>query len=90
MIKRLVKKVKRYYILISPISYRISPIKRCNHVSGYGNNGVSKDGRHFYTLNGNQGTVSVFKIKDDGSLDRLQVAAWTNYPFFGSHGLAVL
>jgi 6-phosphogluconolactonase len=54
------------------------------------NVGVSKDGRHFYTLNGNQGTVSVFKIKDDGSLDRLQVAAWTNYPFFGSHGLAVL
>ena len=27
------------------------------------NVGVSKDGRNFYTLNGNQGTVSVFNIK---------------------------
>ncbi|WP_407921244.1 lactonase family protein [Bacillus salipaludis] len=52
--------------------------------------GVSKDGRHFYTLNGNQGTVSVFKIQDDGSLARLQVAAWINFPYFGSQGLAVL
>lgn len=53
--------------------------------------GVSKDGRHFYTLNGNQGTVSVFNIQDDGSrLVRLQVSAWTNFPYFGSQGIAVL
>ncbi len=52
--------------------------------------GVSKDGRHFYTLNGNQGTISVFNIQDDGSLVRLQVAAWTDFPYFGSQGLAVL
>jgi len=52
--------------------------------------GVSRDGRHFYTLNGNQGTVSVFAIQGDGSLVRLQVAAWTQLPFFGSQGLAVL
>ncbi|MCQ6281615.1 beta-propeller fold lactonase family protein [Bacillus sp. EB600] len=52
--------------------------------------GVSKDGRHFYTLNGNQGTVSVFKIQDDGNLVRLQVATWTNIPYLGSQGLAVL
>ncbi|MEH7332296.1 beta-propeller fold lactonase family protein [Neobacillus drentensis] len=52
--------------------------------------GVSKDGRHFYTLNGNQGTVSVFTIQDDGVLVPLQVAAWTNIPYFGSQGLAVL
>ena len=51
--------------------------------------GVSKDGRHFYTLNGNQGTVSVFNILDDGSLVRLQVAAWTNIPYFGSQGLLI-
>jgi 6-phosphogluconolactonase len=51
---------------------------------------VSKDGRHFYTLNGNQGTVSVFNIQVDGSLVKLQVAAWTNSPYFGSQGLAVL
>lgn len=52
--------------------------------------GVSGDGRNFYTLNGNQGTVSVFYIKDDGSLVRLQVAAWTYFPYFGSQGLVVL
>jgi 6-phosphogluconolactonase (cycloisomerase 2 family) len=52
--------------------------------------GVSKDGRHFYTMNGNQGTVSVFNIQDDGILVRLQVAVWTNFPYFGSQGLAVL
>jgi 6-phosphogluconolactonase len=52
--------------------------------------GVSKDGLNFYTLNGNQGTVSVFNIKDDGSLVRMQVAAWTYFPYFGSQGLAVL
>jgi 6-phosphogluconolactonase (cycloisomerase 2 family) len=52
--------------------------------------GVSKDGRYFYTLNGNQGTVSVFNIQDDGNLVSLQVASWTNFPYFGSQGLAVL
>jgi 6-phosphogluconolactonase len=51
---------------------------------------VSKDGRHFYTLNGNQGTVSVFNIQVDGSLVKLQVAAWTNSSYFGSQGVAVL
>lgn len=29
--------------------------------------GLSKDGQHFYTLNGNQGTVSVFTIHYFGS-----------------------
>jgi 6-phosphogluconolactonase (cycloisomerase 2 family) len=52
--------------------------------------GVSKDGRHFYTLNGNQGTVSVFSIQDDGNLVRLQVTAWTSFPYLGSQGLAIL
>jgi 6-phosphogluconolactonase len=51
---------------------------------------VSKDGRNLYTLNGNQGTVSVFNINDDGSLVRLQVAEWTKFPYFGSQGLSVL
>lgn len=52
--------------------------------------GVSKDGRNYYVLNGNQGTISVFNIQDDGSLVSLQVAASTHYPYFGSQGLAVL
>jgi len=36
--------------------------------------GVSQDGRNFYTLNGNQGTISVFHINNDGNLVRLQIA----------------
>jgi 6-phosphogluconolactonase len=52
--------------------------------------GVSKDGRNFYTLNGNQGTISVFYINTDGSLVRLQIAASTHFPYLGSQGLAVL
>lgn len=52
--------------------------------------GVSEDGRFLYALNGNQGTVSTFHIQDEGSLTLLQVAAWTQAPFFGSQGLAVL
>lgn len=51
---------------------------------------TSKDGRFCYVLNGNQGTISVFQIEDDGSLGHLQVAAWTKLPYFGSQGLAVL
>lgn len=51
---------------------------------------VSQDGRYLYTLNGNQGTISVFQINDDGSLAQLQVAASNNFQYFGSQGLAVL
>ncbi|MBP3962945.1 lactonase family protein [Paenibacillus lignilyticus] len=52
--------------------------------------GVSKDGRYFYVLNGNQGTISAFHIKDDGNLTIFQVAASSKAPYFGSQGLAVL
>jgi 6-phosphogluconolactonase len=52
--------------------------------------GVSKDGKYFYTLNGNQGTISVFNIHNDGSLVRSQIAAWTNIPYSGSQGLAII
>ncbi|MFC4777289.1 lactonase family protein [Paenibacillus sp. GCM10023252] len=51
--------------------------------------GVSEDGRNLYALNGNQGTISTFQIQGDGSLNILQVAAWTRTPYFGSQGLAV-
>ncbi|MFB5189940.1 lactonase family protein [Alicyclobacillus fastidiosus] len=53
--------------------------------------GMSKDGRNFYTFNGNQGTVSVFSIsQENGVLDRLQVAEWTKTRYFWGQGLAVL
>jgi 6-phosphogluconolactonase len=52
--------------------------------------GVSKDGRNFYTFNGNQGTVSVFGINEkNGVLVRQQVAEWTKSRYFGGQGLAV-
>ncbi len=50
--------------------------------------GISKDGRNFYALNGNQGSISVFLIDDDGRLDRLQVIQ--GLPELGAQGLAVL
>ncbi len=52
--------------------------------------GISKDGCNFYTLNGNQGTISVFYINTDGNLVRLQIAASTHFPYLGSQGLVVL
>jgi 6-phosphogluconolactonase (cycloisomerase 2 family) len=52
-------------------------------------NGVSQDGRNFYALNGNQGSISVFRIGRHGRLVRLQVLKNTGLPEFGAQGLAV-
>lgn len=51
--------------------------------------GVSRDGSNFYVLNGNQGSISVFKIGKDGHLIRVQVIRNTGLPELGSQGLAV-
>lgn len=51
--------------------------------------GVSCDGQFFYVLNGNQGTISAFVIKKDGSLVRLQVIKGKGLPTIGAQGLAV-
>ena len=52
-------------------------------------NGVSRDGRNFYALNGNQGSISVFRIDRQGRLIRLQVIKDTGLPELGAQGLAV-
>lgn len=52
--------------------------------------GVSKDGQNFYVLNGSQGTISVFRIQEDGSIALLQVMQDTGLPMMGSQGMAVL
>jgi len=52
-------------------------------------NGVSRDGRDFYALNGNQGSISVFRIGRNGRLIRLQVIKDTGLPEIGAQGLAV-
>lgn len=51
--------------------------------------GVSKDGRNFYVLNGNEGSISVFGIGTNGELIRLQVVEG-GLPTLGAQGLAVL
>jgi len=51
--------------------------------------GVSKDGRNFYVLNGNKGSISVFHINNNGRLIRLQVFKNTGLPRVGAQGLAV-
>lgn len=53
-------------------------------------NGVSRDGRNFYALNGNQGSISVFNIRRQGRLTRIQVLKNTGLPEVGAQGLAVL
>lgn len=53
-------------------------------------NGVSRDGRNFYALNGNQGSISVFNIGRNGRLNRIQVIKNTGLPEVGAQGLAVL
>jgi 6-phosphogluconolactonase (cycloisomerase 2 family) len=53
-------------------------------------NGVSRDGRNFYALNGNQGSISVFKIAYDGQLIRVQVIETKRSTNYGMQGLAVI
>lgn len=53
-------------------------------------NGISKDGRNFYVLNGDQGSISVFQIMADGRLILLQVIMLQGLPVLGTQGLAVL
>jgi len=51
--------------------------------------GISNDGHNFYVLNGNQGSISVFRIMHDGRLIRLQVIKGNGLPELGAQGLAV-
>ena len=53
-------------------------------------NAISTNGRYFYALNGNEGTVSAFKICDRGVLARIQVTGNEDIPIFGTQGLAVI
>lgn len=53
-------------------------------------NGIDRTGRYFYVLNGKEGSVSAFKIEENGCLVLLQVFTDTNLPMTGAQGLAVL
>lgn len=52
--------------------------------------GIDNFGRNFYVLNGNDGSISVFRFSENGDLIRLQVFMDTNLPEKGAQGLAVL
>ncbi len=52
-------------------------------------NGISTDGRYFYVLNGNQGSISVFGIEANGYLQPLQNIKCKEIPELGTQGLAV-
>ncbi|MBO8141237.1 MAG: beta-propeller fold lactonase family protein [Firmicutes bacterium] len=51
--------------------------------------GVSKDGRHFYVLDGGQGAIAAFQIESDGRLTLLQTLKDVGLPELGAQGLAV-
>jgi len=48
---------------------------------------ISRDGRFFYVLNGNQGTISAFKIDCNGQLNRIQYLDYVELPTLGTQGL---
>ncbi len=51
--------------------------------------GVSPDGLNYYVLNGNQGSISAFRIEPSGRLVLLQVLDSRELPNLGAQGLAV-
>lgn len=58
-------------------------------VGGPIDSGVSRDGCNFYVLNGNQGSITVFRIRNGGRLTRVQVVTNQGLPELGAQGLAV-
>ena len=51
---------------------------------------IDKSGQNFYVLNGNEGSISSFKIAGNGELSLLQVYKDTKLPQVGAQGLAAL
>ena len=51
---------------------------------------IDKSGQNFYVLNGNEGSISAFKIAENGKLSILQVYKDTKLPLVGAQGLAIL
>lgn len=52
--------------------------------------GIDRAGQYFYVLNGNERSISVFEIEENGHLVLLQVYINTNLPQMGGQGLAIL
>ncbi|PIH04963.1 lactonase family protein [Clostridium combesii] len=52
--------------------------------------GIDKCGQNFYVLNGNEGSISVFEIEENGHLVLLQIFQDTRLPQIGAQGMAIL
>ncbi|MBU3090413.1 lactonase family protein [Clostridium gasigenes] len=52
--------------------------------------GIDMCGKNFYVLNGREGSISVFKIDNNGHLVLLQIYQDTKLPQIGAQGLAIL
>lgn len=51
---------------------------------------IDRSGQNFYVLNGNEGSISAFKIDRNGHLALFQVYKNTKLPQMGAQGLAIL
>jgi 6-phosphogluconolactonase len=51
---------------------------------------IDRCGQNFYVLNGSEGSISVFKIKENGHLALLQIYQDTELPQIGAQGMAIL
>ena len=51
---------------------------------------INRSGQNFYVLNGNEGSISAFKIDVNGHLTLFQVFKDTKLPQIGAQGLAIL
>ncbi len=66
--------------LLSTRSGLSAPIDNC----------VDKCGQNLYVLNGNEGSISCFKIEENGNLLLLQVLEDADLPVIGAQGIAAL
>ena len=51
---------------------------------------IDQSGQSLYVLNGNEGSISAFKIGENGHLSLLQVYRDTKLPQMGAQGLVAL
>lgn len=61
-----------------------------NRTGGPIDSAIDRCGQNFYVLNGSKGSISVFKIEENGHLVLLQIYQDTKLPRIGAQGMAIL
>ena len=61
-----------------------------NGIGGPIDSGIDRNGQNFYVLNGREGSISVFKIENNGHLVLLQIYQDTELLKIGAQGIAIL